>query len=482
VTRAAATAHAARLFLPLLLTLALADGEPRADEASVGPSRSPLGAADGELTLFLAGDAIITQPWSGDRDPGFLALVDTIRAADVALVNLELVLHEFKGYAQADDSGGYMAARSGIAAELAWAGVDLVAHANNHTFDYGSIGVLETLDSAARAGLGLAGSGKDLQAARAPAYFPHPDGTVALVATASSFIPYGKASRSRPDLHGRPGLNPLASEADRYLEVPPFAARALWGAAELAGVPRRRLDEAWFELLGLRFHAGERPGWRKWRRLDPKDLEGNLAAVRAAAAAADLVVFSIHAHQRGPREGPWLTELAHRAIDAGADVFFAHGPHRMLGIELYKGRPIFYGPGDFVFQPHRLERVPVEIYDRAGLGDDATVEDAREATVEGNPFFLAREPWEAFAPVLRFDGGQVREVRLLPLDLGFDRPLPVRGKPRLADAALGRRIVDQVAELSRPYGTVVRYLKDENAGWVDLGRGLAPAPAAPSPR
>jgi poly-gamma-glutamate capsule biosynthesis protein CapA/YwtB (metallophosphatase superfamily) len=382
-----------------LLVLALAPlggGRPRAEEAPADPSRGhrqgaapAAAAADGELTLLLAGDAILAEPWSDDRDPAFLALVDQIRAADAALVNLELVLHD-KGYPQADHSGGYMAARPAIAAELAWAGVDLVAHANNHTFDYGSIGVLETLDSAARAGLVLAGSGKDLQAARAPAYFAHPDGTVALVATAQRYIPYGKASRSRPDLHGRPGLNPLATEPRRHVELPPAAARALWGAAELAGLPRRRLDEAWFELLGLRFRAGERLGLRQGRRVDPKDLEGNLAAVRAAAAAADLVVFSIHAHQQ---EGAWLTELAHRAIDAGADVFFAHGPHEMRGVEVHKGRPIFHGPGDFVFQPHRLERVPAEFYDHLGLGDDATIEDAREAIVEGNPFFLAREPW-----------------------------------------------------------------------------------------
>ena len=83
-----------------------------------GGKTSAGGTADGELTLFLAGDAIITQPWSADRDPAFLALVDRIRAADAALVNLELVLHD-KGYPQADTSGGYMAARPAIAAELA---------------------------------------------------------------------------------------------------------------------------------------------------------------------------------------------------------------------------------------------------------------------------------------------------------------------------------------------------------------------------
>ena len=116
--------------------------------------------------------------------------------------------------------------------------------------------MLENLDNVARAGLVLAGSGKDLQAARAPAYFAHPDGTVALVSTASTFTPYGKASRSRSDLHGRPGLNPLATEPGRYLELPPSAAHAAWGAAELLGLPRRRLDDEWFELFGVRIRSG----------------------------------------------------------------------------------------------------------------------------------------------------------------------------------------------------------------------------------
>ena len=120
------------------------------------------GVADGELSLFLAGDAIITQPWSNDRDPRFLALVDEIRGADVAAVNLEMLFHAYQGYAQADSGGGYVAARPAIAAELAWAGIDMVANANNHTFDYGSEGVLENLDNVARAGLVLGGSGKDL--------------------------------------------------------------------------------------------------------------------------------------------------------------------------------------------------------------------------------------------------------------------------------------------------------------------------------
>ena len=66
----------------------------------------------------MAGDAIITQPWSADRAPDFLALVGEIRGADAAVVNLEMLFHTYKGYAQADSGGTYMAADPEIAAEL----------------------------------------------------------------------------------------------------------------------------------------------------------------------------------------------------------------------------------------------------------------------------------------------------------------------------------------------------------------------------
>jgi Bacterial capsule synthesis protein PGA_cap len=69
------------------------------------------------------------------EEPKFLQLVAEIRGADVALANLEMVIHEFKGYAQQDSGGTYMAARPEVATELAWAGFDMVGHANNHTFD-----------------------------------------------------------------------------------------------------------------------------------------------------------------------------------------------------------------------------------------------------------------------------------------------------------------------------------------------------------
>jgi poly-gamma-glutamate synthesis protein (capsule biosynthesis protein) len=150
-------------------------------------------------------------------------------------------------------------------------------------------------------------------------------------------------------------------------------------------------------------------------------------------------------------------------IDAGADVFFAHGPHRVLGIEIYKNKPIFYGLGNFVFQNEQIEHLPSEFYERHGLGDDATPEDAQNArSANGTKGFAAqREPWEAVAAVLRFKEGDLLDIRLLPMDLGFGRPIPTRGKPKYAEAALGEYIISHISDTSRPYGTQIHYLSGD---------------------
>src|SRR6185295_3443500 len=70
---------------------------------------------------------------------------------------------------------------------------------------------------------------------------------------------------------------------------------------------------------------------------------------------------TIHAHQGPIVAQQWLfedlppdflVELAHKAIDNGADAFVGHGPHVLRGVEIYKGKPIFYGLGEFFYQWH----------------------------------------------------------------------------------------------------------------------------------
>jgi poly-gamma-glutamate synthesis protein (capsule biosynthesis protein) len=414
-----------------------------------------------ELTLFLAGDAMITEPWSHVRDPGFERLIAEMRAADVTLVNLETVIHEFNGYAQADSGGTYISSPPAIAGELKWAGVDLVAHANNHAFDYGSTGILETLAHVEAAGLVLAGAGRDLQQARAPGYFACAGSTLALVAMASTFIRYGKASRSRPDLHGRPGVNPLAITRKRVIEVTPRIAGVLRRLARLRGKRPNRLKGPSFRLFGRRFRVAETTRRVAGRRAVAADASANLGAVAEAAGHADLTIASIHAHQ----QGSWLAGFARDALAAGADIVFCHGPHHVGGIELVGGKPIFYGLGDFVYQVETISRFPADAYERLGLGDEATAADLVRASRE-SIFPVQREAYEGCAAALRFSGGRLVEIRLLPLDLQFDAPPEVRGRPRWADASLGRAIIERIAQRSRRHGTQIRFDAARNQGLV----------------
>ena len=70
--------------------------------------------------------------------------------------------------------------------------------------------------------------------------------------------------------------------------------------------------------------------------------------IAALRAKTDFVVASCHwgLHQDVLQ---YMPELAHAAIDAGADVVMGHGPHYSLAVESYKGKPVFYGLGSFCF-------------------------------------------------------------------------------------------------------------------------------------
>ena len=430
--------------------------------------------ADDVLTLFLAGDTIIIEAWSHIDDPEFLGLVDEIRAADAAIVNLETPIHEYKGYAQADAGGLHLAAPPEIALELAWAGVDMVSNANNHTFDYGSIGVLETLDNAAKADLKIAGVGPDLQDARAPRYFKTDKGTIALIAASATFHSYNVASNSYPDMRGRPGLNPMGAHEDNFdvvVNITPDVVDAMKGIAASLGRSGNRFNNRRFRIAGLRFEVGEKNEIEIHRRGDylEEDIQANLASIREAEENADIVVFSIHAHGQGAA----LRTFARQAIDAGVDVFFGHGPHEVRGIEIYDGKPIFYSLGDFVFQPEKVAHFPAETYMRQGLGPETSLEELRRVRWKHDPILnypTGRSVWESFAAVLTLSGEQVMELRLIPMDLQYGTTDSKRGQPILADSRLGHSIIEETHQKSLRYGTRIEYLTDMNEGRVHVPR------------
>ncbi len=408
-----------------------------------------------DKTLFLAGDMLIVQPLSGDTEPEFLKLVDVMRDADLAVANLETVIHTFRGHAQVDSGGAWLATPPAVAEDLKWAGIDMVATANNHSFDYGSEGVLETLSHLKAAGIAMAGSGADLQAARAPGLLRCKLGQVALVSMTATFPYYGQASRSRTDIRGRPGVNPLRTVGGFAIRCPEHRFAEI-RKADGAHYRRRSGTVRW---RGVVFEPGERWALAIARRPVLADLTANLQAVGDAAKTADFTIVSLHSHN----ERRWLSAVCRQFVDAGADLVFVQGQHAVRGIEIHKGRPVFYGLGDFVFQPHLVPAVPQEAYEMRGLPDDADMDDFR--ATYGVP---DRPAFEGVGAVVTVSGSGISAIRLLPVDLRFDADDATLGTPKLANRALGRRIISAIAAQSRQFGTQVRYDEAANAGVIDL--------------
>ena len=102
--------------------------------AALRPAQSS--PAEEPFTMALVGDAMVTEHLSPYKEPEFLSMIDLIRNADVSYANLEMLLHDWEGYPNAQNGGMYMRADPKIAKELAWAGFRLMSLANNHTGDF----------------------------------------------------------------------------------------------------------------------------------------------------------------------------------------------------------------------------------------------------------------------------------------------------------------------------------------------------------
>ena len=431
--------------------------------------------ADATFSLALTGDSIITRRLSVYKEPAFLALIDLIRGADAAFTNLEMLFHDYETYAMNESGGTYMRADPALAKELAWAGFDLVSRANNHTGDYAVDAMRLTTKYVAAAGLVQAGVGESLPEAREPKFLETAKARVALISVASTFTEHSRAGKSRGDIPARPGLNPLRFTTS-YVTTAESLAK-LRDALVEAGFGGGRGGSATgagpsLNVFGTRVVAGDTPGVHTTPNAE--DLDEIAAAVRSAARLADYTIVTIHSHE-GARSrlipAEFLVTFAHAMVDAGADVFVGHGPHVLRGIEIYKGKPILYSLGDFIFQNDTLLRLPSENYEQYRLGAQAQVADFNEGRYgadESRGFVADALIFESVVAMPRFRGKQLVELALYPISLGFKKPITERGRPLLADAELGKKIIGDLTKLSEPFGTHVEY--KNGIGYVRIER------------
>jgi poly-gamma-glutamate synthesis protein (capsule biosynthesis protein) len=246
----------------------------------------------------------------------------------------------------------------------------------------------------------------------------------------TTWRPEGFAGEQRPDLRGRPGVNPFRVTTNYVLDTDSFNTQRELALKLSPSQAREQIGEKEFTFLGNKFQTG---GAIEVQQLPNElDLKGNLKAVQDASKLADWVVVSFHYHvptfrikgglEAGESTPQFVEDFARACIDAGADAFVGHGPHRDRGLEIYKGKPIFYSLGNFAFQSTLVRRQPQDLMELWGLDVTASAADLYEKREErGRHFFDSDYVWESAFAVADYDGvsGALTGLKLYPVSLGL---------------------------------------------------------------
>ncbi|HVB87173.1 MAG TPA: CapA family protein [Candidatus Dormibacteraeota bacterium] len=361
------------------------------------------------ITITLAGQSIIRSDLR-KTDPAEIPVIQKLLKGDVRFTNFESTIAE-KG--QTTHEGLGFLSPPGALGALTTFGFNLLALSSNHSFDLKATGVENTLREVARRRVVHAGLGNNLTEAAAPAYLHTPEGTIALISSASGAIDSGgRATASRP------GVNELRIEAD-----------------------------------GKRNEAMEDFPDGTTNTPNAEDAQRILQSIREARRRAEMVIVYQHNHVFGnysfktiftegmperlaPNE--WLVKWTHAEIDAGADIVVMHGAPLLHGVEIYKGRPIFYDLGNFIYN------VPPA------------------ATFIDEPM-----SWESVVAYVGFQGRKLTSISFRPIvlnNIGKGQPdvhneftnnefLDTRGLPAPATGSRARYILERLASLSKPFGT-----------------------------
>jgi len=441
--------------LPLIAQRPAAGAAARQAEVVPGPGTT--------WSLAAVGDAIITRrvaQFDNAADPRFQTMAKVIRDADAAMVNLEISLFrlsEFTGWPEVENGGNWELGPPEALLDLRHLGFDFYNRANNHTTDYGVEGMRLTNRLLNELQLVHAGSGENLGEASRPGYLETPKGRLAFIGLATSFTPMSRAGDARPDMPGRPGLSALRTEQRYEADQQTFETlRDLAaGFAGAGGGPPQ--GEEQIRFLGATVRRGTAN--RAVTTVNPADEARILREIRNAAKLADYVVVTSHTHQSGATPPAWLSEFIKKCLDAGAVTYVIHGPHVLRPIEIYKGKPIFYSLGNFVFQNETIDPMPADHYEVYNLPDSALASDLYDARFRGGTTGFPSNSvyYESVIAVPTFRGTQLVDLKLYPIDMGQRAPRSQRGTPRMADEATSRSIIERLATMSEPYGTRIVY-------------------------
>jgi poly-gamma-glutamate capsule biosynthesis protein CapA/YwtB (metallophosphatase superfamily) len=263
--------------------------------------------------LILVGD--VNLMGVDDAAVPFARVGAEMRAADLVFANLECLLYE-PPEGHAVEHEGFFADPEIGGAALETAGIAAVGLANN--VNHGAAAILGSVATLDRLGIAHTGAGADLAAARAPAVLERGGLHVGFLQRSSVYWPTNHEATARG-----PGIAVIRGHT--AYEVPAHKTQPEVPPMNRPGVPPIVLT--WADKAYL------------------AQFREDIAALRREA---DIVVASCH-WGLGEEVLDYMSEIAHAAIDAGADIVIGHGPHYSLPVELYRDKPIFYGLGSFSF-------------------------------------------------------------------------------------------------------------------------------------
>ena len=239
-------------------------------------------------------------------------------------------------------------------------GITHLALANNHAWDYGHAGIVNTRAAVADAGFAAAGAGSTLKEAAAPAIL---NGLALIAADCGPTPDWAIAGASTP------GINPLRmnrtiglphSDIERLREIVRETGEAdLRRLRQDIGYDRPAEGEQFYHLA---IEEAESP--REIWRCDENDFERLAESISTARQQASKTVVALHYHHWASdwsRPPDWFVPLAHRIAEAGADAVIGTGPPFLYDAIILDGAAIAPSLGNLVFHTARGDK-----YDRLG--------------------------------------------------------------------------------------------------------------------
>ena len=341
--------------------------------------------SDETVELALVGDVYVQR---ADPESTFAYAGKFLRAADIVFGNLETVVADLE---HLDGRGHGPRTDEWMIGAYVKAGFHIMNLANNPSMYRGVKGLLRTIEVLEKAGIAYGGGGKNLQEARRPAVVERKGVKVAFVCRTSVCTIDASAAADRAGLA-------VVRIATAYEAPSPLP-------KEVPGAP---------PIIHTIPNAA--------------DVEALRQDITAAKQQADVVVVSWHwgispySGGKGELVG-YQKEMAHLAVDAGADLVVGHHPHLVQPIEVYKGKTIFYSLANFVH-------------------DGPSFRGKKQDTI------LAR---------CRIRSGKINEVCFIPGRINE------QNQPVLVQPAQAPELLSHVREVSAPFGTVFQVREGEVA-------------------